>query len=83
MHPGVVATDIWRRIPAPFRWIARRFMLDEEQGAATTLHCALDPGAGSETGLYYSESKAVPTSPAGQDRSLAEELWRRSEAWVD
>ncbi len=82
VHPGVVATDIWRRIPAPFRWIAKLFMIDEEEGAKTTLHCALAPEAAAETGLYYAEGALLAASELGKDTAGAEELWTRSEAWV-
>jgi len=82
VHPGVVATDIWRRIPGPLRWIAKLFMIDEEEGARTTLHCAVDPGAGSETALYYAESAVLAASERGRDEAMARELWTRSEAWV-
>jgi retinol dehydrogenase-12 len=82
VHPGVVATDIWRRIPGPFRWVAKLFMIDEEEGAKTTLHCATSESAGSESGLYYAESAVLAASKLGQDMSLAAELWTRSEGWV-
>jgi hypothetical protein len=51
-----------------------------EEGARTTLHCAVSETAGAETGLYYSESQPTPPSAPGQSQALAEELWRRSEA---
>ncbi|MBV8502730.1 MAG: SDR family oxidoreductase [Paucibacter sp.] len=82
LHPGVVASDIWRHVPAPLRWLLKRFMITAEDGAATTLHCALSPAAGAETGLYYDLSKPRTPSRMAQDTALAAELWRRSEAWV-
>src|SRR5687768_17208300 len=33
LHPGVVATDAWRRIPPPFRWLVKRFMISPDDGA--------------------------------------------------
>ena len=34
VHPGVVATDVWRRMPGPVRWVDRSsFMITPEQGA--------------------------------------------------
>jgi NAD(P)-dependent dehydrogenase (short-subunit alcohol dehydrogenase family) len=82
VHPGVVATDIWRRVWRPFRWVVKLFMIDEEEGARTTLHCALSEAAGVENGLYYTDSKALSPSSMGRDAELAAELWRRSEGWV-
>lgn len=82
LHPGVVASDVWREVPAPLRWLLKRFMITTEDGAATTLHCALAPAAGAETGLYYDKSKPRTPSRMARDAALAGELWRRSEAWV-
>ncbi|HEX7479606.1 MAG TPA: SDR family NAD(P)-dependent oxidoreductase, partial [Polyangiales bacterium] len=36
LHPGVVATDVWRSVPWPFRWLVTHNLLSPEQGAATT-----------------------------------------------
>jgi retinol dehydrogenase 12 len=83
LHPGVVATDIWRHVPAPLRALLRvRPMLDVEAGARTTLHCACAPELAGESGLYYSEQRPIAPSAAGQDRALAAELWERSERWT-
>lgn len=82
LHPGVVASDIWRRVPQPARWLLTRRMLSPEDGARTTLHCALAPDLAGETGRYYDRCRPRNPSPAGQDAALAAELWRRSQAWV-
>ena len=57
-------------------------MIGPEEGARTTLHCALAPERGLETGLYYARSAPRAPSALAQDKALAAELWRRSEAWV-
>jgi NAD(P)-dependent dehydrogenase (short-subunit alcohol dehydrogenase family) len=82
LHPGVVASDVWREVPAPLRWLLTRFMIPTEDGAATTLHCALSPAAGAETGLYYDQSRPRTPSRMARDTALATELWRHSEVWV-
>jgi len=82
LHPGVVASEVWREVPAPLRWLIKRFMITVEQGAATTLHCATSAAAAAETGLYYDKCKPRTPSAMARDRALAAELWRRSEAWV-
>ena len=81
VHPGVIASDIWKRIPAPFRWLAKRFMKSNEEGARTSLHCATAPELAGESGLYYAESRPKRPSKVAQDAVLAAELWRRSEEW--
>lgn len=83
LHPGVVASDAWRRIPQPVRWLMMRGMWTVEQGAQTTLYCATAPELSDETGLYYDAKRQKQPSTLAKDAELAAELWRRSEAWVD
>lgn len=80
LHPGVVATDVWRRIPAPVAWIMKRFMISSEEGAATTLFCATDAALEGVSGRYYDGCREYAPSRVAQDPQLARELWARSEA---
>ena len=82
LHPGVVATDIWRRLPSYVAWFPKLFMLTPEQGAQTTLHCTLSEAAGKETGLYYDKSAVREPTEVALDDALAEELWARSLEWT-
>ena len=82
LHPGVVASDIWRRVPWPFRSLMKMRMITNEEGALTSLHCATSPEAGQQTGMYYDKSKPRKTSSSGADEALARELWEQSERWV-
>ena len=82
VHPGVVATDVWRALPSMFAWVIKLFMRSEEDGAATTLYCATDPRVTGQTGRYYADSKEAQPSPVACDPVLAAELWRRSEGWI-
>lgn len=82
LHPGVVASDIWRRIPWPLDSLAKRFMISTEEGAATSLHCACSPEVERESGLYYDALRPRRPSRVALDAELGRELWRRSEAWV-
>jgi NAD(P)-dependent dehydrogenase (short-subunit alcohol dehydrogenase family) len=82
LHPGVVASEIWRRVPPPFQWMIKLFMISNEEGAKTTLHCAISAEAGAETGLYYDKCQVKRASALARDVQFAGELWRRSEAWI-
>lgn len=82
LHPGVVASDVWRSVPWPLRSLMKLAMISPEEGAATTLHCATAPALSSETGLYYDQCAPRPPSAVAQNTALAGELWQRSEAWV-
>jgi retinol dehydrogenase-12 len=82
LHPGVVASDAWRHMPQPARWLYTRGMLSNEQGAQTSLYCALSPEVAGESGLYYDDRRIKAPSGLAQDRTLAAELWERSLAWT-
>jgi retinol dehydrogenase 12 len=81
LHPGLVASDIWRRVPRPARGIVTRRMLTTEQGAATSLYCATAPELAGQTGRFYDEEKERAPS-AVATRELGRILWERSEAWT-
>lgn len=82
VHPGTVATDIWRRLPGPIRWLATRRMLSVEEGAAPVLHWATSPAAGKLSRIYCQRLEIRDPSGPARDPALARELWRRSEEWT-
>jgi len=82
LHPGVVATDVWRAVPWPVRGLMKRGMISPEEGAKTTLYCATSPAAAEQTGLYYDRCSVKEPSPEARDVALGEALWRQSEAAV-
>lgn len=82
LHPGVVASEIWRKVPWPIRPLMTRFMITNDQGALTSLHCATSPECADETGRFYDKCRVTPPSVLAQDDALAAELWRRSAEWV-
>jgi NAD(P)-dependent dehydrogenase (short-subunit alcohol dehydrogenase family) len=81
LHPGVVASDIWRRVPWPVRPLMERRMLTVEQGAETSLYCATSPSVASDSGLFYDKCAEREPSPVATPE-LAADLWKRSEAWA-
>ena len=82
LHPGVVASDVWRSVPWPFRSLIKLRMISTEEGAKTSLYCATAPQCAGESGLYYGKCRVRPANSLGQDTALAQELWQRSEAWL-
>jgi retinol dehydrogenase 12 len=81
LHPGVVASDIWRQVPQPVRGLIRTRMLTTEQGARTTLYCATSSEVAEQTGLFYDDSRQRPASEVATPE-LGKILWERSEAWT-
>ncbi len=83
LHPGVVATDVWRRVPGPLRWAMKHFMITPEEGARASLVCATAPELAGESGRYYDVGgRERRPSRLADDAALAAELWRRSAEWT-
>ena len=83
VHPGVVATDVWRKVPAPVRWVMKKFMITPEQGALSSLRCATDPELATETGRYYTDNgQERKPNPLADDTALAATLWQKSAEWT-
>jgi NAD(P)-dependent dehydrogenase (short-subunit alcohol dehydrogenase family) len=82
LHPGVVATDIWRRVPGPLRWLITRFMISPEEGARTTILCATAPALAGSSGRYYEQEREARPSRLAEDDALAARLWDESETLV-
>jgi dehydrogenase/reductase SDR family protein 13 len=81
LHPGTIASDVWREVPFGLRHVMKLFMKSTEQGARTSLHCATSPDVAGQTGRYYSNQREKPPSEVVTPEHAAE-LWERSEAWV-
>ncbi len=79
LHPGVIATDIWRSVPQPMRWLLTSWMKTPEAGAATTLRCATDPALANVNGRYFINERESTPNRAAQDDGLASRLWDESE----
>jgi len=80
LHPGVVASDIWRRVPWPVRPLMTRRMLTTGQGARTPVYCATAPELAGVSGRFYIDAhEADPSRVATPE--LAGSLWERSETW--
>jgi NAD(P)-dependent dehydrogenase (short-subunit alcohol dehydrogenase family) len=81
LHPGVIASDIWRRVPWPVRPIMKLRMSSTEEGARTPVYCATAPELAGETGGYYVAGRRKEPSAAAT-RELAAALWEHSVAWT-
>ncbi len=81
LHPGVVASDIWRRVPWPIRPLIKLRMISPEEGAQTSLYCATSGSVAAASGRFYDNSRErEPSQVATPD--LARALWEHSQAWV-
>jgi retinol dehydrogenase 12 len=81
LHPGVVASDIFRRVPRLARPFITRRMLTVEQGAVTPVYCAASPAVAADSGLFYDRCAVREASPVAT-RALSELLWKHSAGWT-
>lgn len=81
LHPGVVASDAWRQLPWGLRHLAKLFMISNEEGAKTTLHCVTADDL--KSGAYYDSCKERRPSRAADDGELGRTLWEKSAQWVN
>ena len=81
LHPGVVATGMFRDMP---RWLrvvlGRPFLRTPEQGADPVLHLATAPDLADVTGCYFVRRRPARPSRASRDGDAARRLWAASEA---
>ena len=82
LHPGVVASDVWREVPWPIRDIMKFFMISNEEGAMTTLYCATAEEVAGHSGRYYDECKEKKPTSAALDEAAAKVLWDKSLEWT-
>jgi NAD(P)-dependent dehydrogenase (short-subunit alcohol dehydrogenase family) len=82
LHPGAIASDVWRQVPWPVRPLIKRRMQSPAEGARTSLYCATSPELANESGHYYDDCRRKEPSAVATPQ-LAAELWDRSATWVD
>ena len=71
LHPGAVATRIWR-LPTV---LTRLFMISAKSGAQTTLYLASSPEVEGVTGRYFEKKKEKRSSSESYDEEKARLLW--------
>ncbi|MGZ4184172.1 MAG: SDR family oxidoreductase [Solirubrobacteraceae bacterium] len=82
LHPGVIASDIWRSVPWPIRPLMKLRMRSTEEGARTSLYCATSPDVAHESGGYYEDAQRKEPGTAATPE-LGAELWERTTGWLD
>jgi NAD(P)-dependent dehydrogenase (short-subunit alcohol dehydrogenase family) len=75
LHPGAIATRIWRDVPWPASVLIDRLLPPAEKGAGPLVRLATDPALEGVTGRYFLRYREAAPSPAGQDDAAAARLW--------
>jgi WW domain-containing oxidoreductase len=85
LHPGtLVTTEIGRDslITRILIRVASPFTKSPNQGAATSVFCAVHPDRAYLAGRYFSDCQPKPSSREANDPDVASRLWQLSEEWV-
>jgi retinol dehydrogenase-12 len=84
LHPGHVATDIWKTnfsvFGPPLKWIMGLFALTPAQGADNSIYLASSPAVAETTGKYFVKREAVQSAPISYNEEVAHRLWDLSES---
>lgn len=82
LHPGGIATRIWREVPQPLRaliqaalWAGGGFVPSPARGAAPVARLASDPALAGVTGRYFKRFRETSPSAAGSNDADAARLW--------
>lgn len=87
LHPGIVNTDLFRNVYAPFRVILRAslwmFFKNSVEGAQTSIYLAVSDDVNGITGEYFSDCKKCALLSKSKDMTVAKRLYEVSEKWCD
>jgi retinol dehydrogenase-12 len=75
VHPGVIATNIWRAAPAPVRWILGLVLTSAEKGAWPLVQLASAAEHEGVTGRYFDRLREKPPAPAATSAADASRIW--------
>lgn len=84
LHPGHIATDIWKTnfsvIGPALKWFMSLISLTPKEGADNTIYLASSPEIAGITGKYFVKRDPVQSSPISYDEKVAQKLWEISES---
>jgi NAD(P)-dependent dehydrogenase (short-subunit alcohol dehydrogenase family) len=78
LHPGAVATGIFRALPKPIEAVIKLLTISPEKGARTSVYLASSPDVEGVSGKYFVRSAEAPPSAEAQDDQVAARLWAES-----
>lgn len=80
VHPGGIATGIFREAPGWVRGLFDLVLPGPEKGAAPVVRLACDEALSGVSGRYFSRFDEKPPTPAARDDAQAARLWDYSES---
>lgn len=83
VHPGLVDTEIFRYFKFWIRVLlfpfAKLFYRDAENGAQTSIYCAVQEGIEQFSGQYFADCHVQEVAAHARDDAVAKKLWEVSE----
>ena len=79
VHPGAVATGIWRATPKVAQFVIGLILASPAKGAAPVVRLAADPEMAGVSGRYFNRFREVAPSPQALDDGDAGRLWELAE----
>lgn len=75
LHPGVVATRLFDKLPKFLMKLFSFFMITPEKGAATSIYLATSPDVEHISGEYFAKRKIKKTSSSAMSTKVTDKLW--------
>jgi NAD(P)-dependent dehydrogenase (short-subunit alcohol dehydrogenase family) len=84
VHPGAIATNIWRVLPGIGRALVARLLPPASKGAATVVRLAISDDLAGVTGRYYDKLVEAPATPKSvtDPAADADRIWAYAEAAI-
>ena len=79
LHPGAIATGIWRAAPKPIQAILRVVLPRPEVGARPVVRLASSADAADVSGRYFDKMREAEPAPAARNDADAARLWETVE----
>lgn len=87
LHPGHIATDIWKTnfgiIGPALKWFMSKISLSPEEGAQNSIYLASSQDVEGISGKYFIKNQPAQPSAIAQDPAVAQRLWDLSRELVD
>jgi dehydrogenase/reductase SDR family protein 13 len=80
LHPGAIATGIWREVPEPLKWLIGVILSSPARGAAPVVRLATDPALDGVTGRYFSRFREAEPARRARLDADAVKLWEIAQA---
>ncbi len=81
LHPGVVNTQLFNKLPGFIQRISSLFMITPEKGAQTSIYLATSAEVENITGEYFDKKKIAKTTAHARDMQVADTLWEVSKEY--